>query len=605
MAHLLSCQAISKSFGAQHLFSEISMGVSAGERLGLIGPNGAGKSTLLKIFAGLEEVDSGQVFTNKNGRQVYLSQADDLPLEQSVEEYLLSVIEGGAGLDEAAAYARARQMAGQCGLFDMEQPVGDLSGGWRKRLAIGRALIQQPDLLLLDEPTNHLDMAGILWLEKILARAPFAFILISHDRYFLNNVTNRIVELSQAYTGGYLRVEGSYVDFLRRKTELLTAQEKNEAALSNRLRRETAWLARGPKARATKARYRIEAAGSLRREVDEVKRRNNTGAKMALGFEGTRRRSKILLSAHKLAKSFAGRRIFDKLNIELSPGSCVGILGNNGSGKSTLIQILAGRLPPDAGTIKMVDGLRIVLFDQKRQELDQRQTLRRALAPEGDSVIYQGRAVHVVSWARRFLFRSDQLELPVSRLSGGEQARILLAQLMRQPADILMLDEPTNDLDIPSLEVLEEGLAEFAGAVVLVSHDRFLLDSLADYIIGFDGRGGVENYADYSQWLEAVQQVEKAEKPPKTRAVKAVQAVPGKQAGKKLTLGEELELKVIEDSIAEAEDNLAACQASLELPEIQSKAEDLAACCVKGREAQEEVDRLYERWEELEQKGDG
>jgi len=202
MAHLLSCQAISKSFGAQHLFSEISMGVSAGERLGLIGPNGAGKSTLLKIFAGLEEVDSGQVFTNKNGRQVYLNQADDLPLEQSVEECLLTVMEGGAGLDEAAAYARARQMAGQCGLFDMEQPVGDLSGGWRKRLAIGRALIQQPDLLLLDEPTNHLDMAGILWLEKILARAPFAFILISHDRYFLNNVTNRIVELSQAYTGG-------------------------------------------------------------------------------------------------------------------------------------------------------------------------------------------------------------------------------------------------------------------------------------------------------------------------------------------------------------------------------------------------------------------
>ncbi len=567
--------------------------------MGLIGPNGAGKSTLLKIMAGLLDQDSGQVFANKQVRLVYMTQSDDFKPGHTIEESLLEVLDEGCGMDEVTRYAEVCQMAGRCGFFDMGRRVDDLSGGWRKRLAVGRALIQKPDLLLLDEPTNHLDMEGVLWLEKILARAPYAFVLISHDRYFLNNVTNRIIELSRAYPKGYLRVEGKYEDFLRRKGELLEAQEKTESSMSNRLRREIEWLSRGPKARTTKAKYRIDAAERLRGDVREVKTRNSQGAKMALSFEGTDRQTKKLLTVHNLAKSFAGHCVFSKLNMQLSPKLCVGILGNNGSGKTTLMQILAGRLSPDQGSVKMAPNLRVVLFDQKRQELDQSQTLKQALSPDGDAVVCHGRSVHVVSWAKRFLFRPDQLDLPVNRLSGGEQARILLANLMRQTADVLLLDEPTNDLDIPSLEVLEDGLREFPGAIVLVSHDRFLLDSLADHVIGLDGHGGAKMFADYSQWLAGLKGAEQMRTAQATKRQKDL-PVPSKK--KTITLGEQLELKEIEGEINAAEESLEQCQGRLDLPEVQCDAKGLSECCNDVQEAQDVVDKLYARWEELEQK---
>ncbi|NOX25561.1 MAG: ABC-F family ATP-binding cassette domain-containing protein [Deltaproteobacteria bacterium] len=597
MSHLLSCQTISKAFGAQRLFADISLGLSAGERTGLIGPNGAGKSTLLKIMAGLESPDSGQIFLNKRIKLVYMAQTDRFNPEHTIED-ALAVPDEDSG-DEAARYAEVCQMAGRCGFFDMGQKVGALSGGWSKRLAVCRALTQKPDLLLIDEPTNHLDMAGVLWLEGILAKAPFAFVLVSHDRYFLNNVTNRIIELNRAYPKGYLRVEGKYEDFLRRKEELLAAQEKTGAAMANRLRREIEWLSRGPKARATKANYRIEAAAQLQDEVREIRSRNSQGGKMALSFAGTRRQTKKLLTARNLSKSWGGRSIFSKLNLQLSPHLCVGVMGNNASGKSTLMNILAGRLAADQGEVKTAPGLRVALFDQKRDDLDQRQTLRQALSPDGDTVVYNDRPLHIVSWARRFLFRPDQLDLPVSRLSGGEQARILLANLMRQPADVLLLDEPTNDLDIPSLEVLEEGLREFPGAVVLVSHDRFLLDNLADYVIGLDGRGNTEIFADFNQWL--AWQKEAARETP-VPAVRKQKTANGNSGGKKITLGEQLELEKIEGKIQTAEGLLTTWQSRLARPDVQCDASQLADCCREAQEAQDAVDKLYARWEELAEK---
>jgi len=599
MSHLLSCQTISKAFGAQRLFDDISLGISVGERTGLIGPNGAGKSTLLKILTGLETPDSGQIFLNKRVKMAYMAQHDEFNPEHTIEDSLLAVLDESPGLDEATRYAKACQMAGRCGFFDMEQRVGDLSGGWSKRLAVGRVLIQKPDLLLIDEPTNHLDMEGVLWLEQILARAPFAFVLISHDRYFLNNVTNRIIELNRAYPKGYLRVEGKYEDFLRRKEELLAAQEKTESSMSNRLRREIEWLSRGPKARATKANYRIEAAEKLQDDVRDIRNRNSQGAKMELAFAGTKRQTKKLLTAHNLGKSWGEHCVFSKLNLLLSPRSCVGIMGNNGAGKSTLMNILAGRLDADQGNVKTAPGLRVVLFDQKRDDLNQTQTLRQALSPDGDAVVFNGRSVHVVSWAKRFLFRPDQLDLPVSRLSGGEQARILLANLMRQPADVLLLDEPANDLDIPSLEVLEEGLCEFPGAIVLVSHDRFLLDNLADYVIGLDGCGRAEKLADFQQWLAWKKEADRKISAPVEKKIKKV---PESPKGKKITLGEKLELGKIETKIHIAEEKLAACQSRLEHPEVQCDANQLADCCREVQEAQDVVDKLYARWEELEEK---
>ncbi len=601
MSHLISCQSISKAFGAQRLFSDISFGISKGERLGLIGPNGSGKSTLLKIFAGLEQPDDGRLFIKKQLHLAYLAQADNLPAEQSVMQCLLAAIADDHELDESRRYVAAQRMVSKCGFADPEQLVGTLSGGWQKRLAIGRAWIRNPDLLLLDEPTNHLDMDGILWLEGLLKNAPFAFVLISHDRYFLDAATNRILELNPQYPGGYLRVEGSLRDFLVRKEELLASQAKLEEVLANKLRREIEWLSRGPKARTTKAQFRIDDAERLKGNFQDVKFRNAQGRAIDIGFEATDRKTKKLLTAHNLAKGFGGRQIFSGLNLEMTPGLCVGILGNNGSGKSTLMSILSGRMEPDQGTVKMADGVRIVVFDQKREALNQQETLRRVLAPDGDTVLYKGRPVHVVGWAKRFLFRPEQLDMPVHRLSGGEQSRVLIANLMLQAADILLLDEPTNDLDIPSLEVLEEGLAEFPGAIILVSHDRFLLDRLADFVIGFDGQGHCERFADFRQWLEELQGAERATKSVSNKPAKK-SAPPAKK--KKLTLGEELELGRMEESVAQAEEHLARCQGELADPGIQAQPEKLAACCLALEQAQGEVDRIYQRWQALEAKRD-
>jgi len=600
MSHLISCQSISKAFGAQRLFSGVSFGIFEGERLGLIGPNGAGKSTLLKIFAGLEPLDDGKLFIRKKLKLVYLAQSDTFPPEMTVLQCLLSALADGE-MDEAARYAAAQRVAGQCGFSDTGQCAGDLSGGWQKRLAIGRALIQSPDLLLMDEPTNHLDMDGILWLEDNLKNADFAFVLISHDRYFLDAVTNRIIELNPQYPGGHLRVEGSLRDFLVRKEELLASQAKQEEVLANKLRREVEWLSRGPKARTTKAKFRIDDADRLQGTFQDVKYRNAQGRAIDIGFDATERKTKKLLTAHGLGKAFAGRQIFSALDLQMTPKLCLGVLGNNGSGKSTLINILAGNMLPDQGTITLADGVKVVLFDQKRQGLNQDQPLRRALAPEGDTVLYKGQPVHVVGWAKRFLFRPEQLDMPVSRLSGGEQSRILIANLMRQPADILLLDEPTNDLDIPSLEVLEEGLAEFPGAIVLVSHDRLLLDRLADYVLGFDNQGGCRQYADFRQWLDDIQGKANPEKTIKEKAGKGSASV----KKKKMTLGEELELAKMEETIAQAEAVLTQCQEQVDQPGIQSDAERLTVCCQALQAAQEAVDGLYKRWEELEAKQAG
>jgi ATP-binding cassette subfamily F protein uup len=597
MSNLISCQSISKSFGAQALFEDITLGISSGERLGLIGPNGAGKSTLLKIFAGLETVDKGKLFIRKNLRLVFLAQAESFAADADIESALYNALD--SKVHDSQSVAQVQKMAGKCGFYDLTAKVSSLSGGWLKRLAIACALINEPDLLFLDEPTNHLDMEGILWLEDLLANSNFAFAVISHDRHFLNTVTNRIIELSAQYPDGFLRVEGKFEDFLRRKAEFLDMQNKQETVLGNKLRREIEWLSRGPKARTTKAQYRIDEAHKLKSTFKETRHRNAQGKAIDLAFDATGRKTKKLLTAHNISKVLGGKTIFKNLDLTLTPNMCLGLLGNNGTGKSTLINVLAGKIPPDTGTVDKVDGLKIVLFDQKREGLDKNQTLRRALAPEGDSVLYNDTPLHVVSWAKKFLFRPDQLDMPVSRLSGGEQARILIAGLMRQPADILLLDEPTNDLDIPSLEVLEDSLADFKGVVVLVTHDRFLLDRLADYVLGFDGKGNCQRFADFRQWLEELKSTKNLENQAKSQSFQKTNQTKPK---KKITLGEKLELEKIENVILGAEGELELCQQRLGDDSIQSNPELLAEYCTKLEAAQDRVDALYRRWQELEEK---
>ena len=462
MAALLQVQDIAKAFGAQTLFSGVTFGIEPGERIGLIGPNGSGKSTLVRILAGLETPDRGEIRRQKGLRPGYLPQDDRFDPDQSLIE-ALETAGADLGLSEGELHGRILTLLSRAEFGDPSQRAGELSGGRRKRLALCRALLPAPDLLLLDEPTNHLDISGILWLERLLTSrlpdSPQAFIVVSHDRRFLETAADRIIELAPVYPGGLFSVRGGYADFTEKKREFLEGRKLLEERLANAMRRETEWLRRGPKARATKAKYRIDAAGRLQDHLDEVREANRADAgrnRAGIRFDGTDRKTKKLLVAKGLVKGYEGRPLFSDLDILLAPGVKLGLCGDNGCGKSTLMRILAagedGAKDADAGEIRTADGVSIVSFDQGREQLDLNQTLRRALAPEGDSVVYQGRSVHVAAWARRFLFRGDQLDSPVSRLSGGEQARILLARLMLRPADILLLDEPTNDLDITSLQ---------------------------------------------------------------------------------------------------------------------------------------------------------
>lgn len=595
MSILVSIQNLGKSFGSQTLFKDISMGLFEGEKMGLIGPNGTGKSTLLKILAGHEEYDQGAMTSKKNTRLTYLAQQDRFNDQLSVEEALSESIQSWH-LDQTQIYVKTQQVMSLAQFETPEQKVSTLSGGWRKRLAIASALAQEPDLFLMDEPTNHLDLEGILWLESLLQKARFAFVVISHDRYFLQNVTNRIVELSPRYAQGYLKTDGNYSDFLEQRESYILEQNKKEATLSNIVRRETEWLRRGPKARTTKAKYRIQDAQQLQGELKNVKQRNRAEKTVGFDFDANERQSKDLLKAHQISKSLGDQLLVDKLKLKLSPGMRVGLLGRNGSGKSTLMKLLAGQLKPDEGTIKLGHEVKILHFDQNREKIDPSQTLKEALSPTGgDSVLYRDKSIHVITWAKRFLFKAEQLESPVSTLSGGEQARVLIANLMLQPADILLLDEPTNDLDIPSLEILEQSLNEFPGAIVMVSHDRYLLDRLCETILGIS-EGQITAYANLDQWLQKSRATEKSKNEKTKNPSKKT------QSRKKLTYKDQYELDHMEENILKAEEELSGFKKAMQDPDVISEPEKLAAHCEKMGQAQEKVDALYARWTELEEK---
>jgi ATP-binding cassette subfamily F protein uup len=582
---------VSATFGVRPLFEDVSLSISDGDRLGLIGPNGSGKSTLLGILAGARPPDSGTVAARKLARLEYVAQEVTFDPEMSVRQ----VLDAAVPPDEDHEGSIAASL-GQAGFENADLLTGSLSGGWKRRLAIARALVRRPDLLLLDEPTNHLDLEGILWLERLLKGASFASIVVSHDRYFLENVATEMAELARLYPGGLFRVKGNYSEFLARKEEFIGAQNRQQQTLANQVRREIEWLRRGAKARTTKSKARIDAAGRLMEELAEVSARQQSGTAQ-IDFTASGRRTKNLLETHGLEKQLGGRKLVSHLNLLLRPGMRLGLVAANGSRKTTLLRMLNGEIDADAGTIERADGLRVVYFDQNRRQLDPQVTLRKALAPEGDSVIYRDRTIHVAGWASRFLFRPEQLETAVGRLSGGEQARVLIARLMLEPADLLLLDEPTNDLDIPTLEVLEESLLEFSGALVLVTHDRYLLDRVSTALLALDGEGGVGAFAEFSQWEQA--QMARKKVKPAARAVAPAEP-PAAPAKKRLSYLDSREWESMEEKILRAEEELERKKAAVQ--EASSDAARLHDCYREMLQAQEEVDRLYARWAELEAK---
>jgi len=605
---LLSCEAIGKAYGARPLFADLSLSLGDGDRVGLIGPNGCGKSTLLRILAGREEPDHGSRSVRRLVRVGYVEQdpalAEDRTVVAVVREALAAPRPGeGSPFEPHELEHRAGAALSRAGFADPEQPVAALSGGWRKRLAIARELVREPDVLLLDEPTNHLDMEGVLWLEGLLRSAPLAYLAVSHDRNFLENVAARMLELNPVYPRGLLEAAGRYSDFLLLRDEVLSQQAEYQATLANKVRREIEWLRQGAKARSTKAKARIAEAGRLTQELAAARERT---VERTAGIELTAsgRKTKKLLVATGLVKELGGRRVLDGVSLSLAPGQRLGLLGPNGSGKTTLLGLLAGSLDPDGGTLERAPALRVVRFEQDRGSLDPEATLRRALAPAGDTVVYRDQPLHVAAWARRFLFRGDQLDVTVGRLSGGEQARILIARLMLQPADLLLLDEPTNDLDIPTLEVLEESLADFPGSLVLVTHDRLLLDQVATQVLALDGAGHAISYADYAQWEASRKGA--AHPRPADIASGARGAKGGKGAAggspPRLTFRERREWDAMEGAILTAEETLAARQQAVLDPVVATDAAILAERCQALEEARVEVERLYARWAELEAK---
>jgi ATP-binding cassette subfamily F protein uup len=595
---LLSCHKLSKTFGAQPLFEELDIHLESDDRVAIIGANGSGKSTLLKILAGQEEADSGERMQKKGLRIGLVPQDPLFDRGQTITQVLAKALDENPpepAEDEVELQVRISIALSKLGFKDQLQKVDQLSGGWQKRLAIAQAIVAEPDLLLMDEPTNHLDLASILWLEGYLQSCSHAFVVISHDRTFLDRVTKTVIELDRRHPGGLLSVSGGYKVFLQKRAEALAARSQYEQSLANKVRREIEWLKRGPKARTTKAASRVQAAQAMIGDLAKM-RKQTPGDPAAIEMTSTGRRSKQLMVLRGIEKTMGEKKLFSQLDLLLRPDMRLGLVGKNGSGKTTLLRILAGELEPDAGKIRKLHGLQVVYFSQKREALDPKVSLKRTLAPENDSVIYRGQDLHVVSWARRFAFRTEQLDQPVGKLSGGEKAKVAIARLMLQPADVLLLDEPTNDLDIQTLDVLEESLLDFPGAVVLVSHDRYLLDTVCTLLLGLDGHGQATVLADTAQWESSlVKQKPGGEKKAKSK--------PSPKPRKKgLSYLEKKEFEGIEEKILHAEEEVNQAHQELEDPAIATDSELLGQIHQRLKEAEKEVERLYARWAELDAK---
>lgn len=602
MSMLVSVRQLEKSFASRTLFTDIAFAIQEGDRIGLVGPNGAGKSTLLKIISGKEQTDKGEVILRRGLRVGYLEQAPTLTAGKTVME----VVYEGAEHTSDDPYSKVFQVLSELSLSDRaDDLVETLSGGWKKRVALARELAKEPELLLLDEPTNHLDIESILWLEDFLAEKRISILMVTHDRLFLQRTCNRIFDLDKRNPKGLLTLDGDYLSYVQVKEELFAAQKQRESVLKNTLRRETEWLRRGAKARLTKQQARINRAGELKDDVAELREKNRVRV-ASLDFGGADRSPKKLIEATEISKSYGEQQLFKNLDVLVSPKSRLGLLGGNGSGKTTLIRVLIGEEQPDTGVCKRADDITIAYFDQNRNTLDLSKSLLKNVAPDGDYVDFQGHFIYAKSYLDRFLFRPEQMEMPASKLSGGEQSRLKVAQLMLRPANILVLDEPTNDLDMETLQVLQDCLLEFKGAVIIVTHDRYFLDQVSNEILAWplDDSGELTKFASYLQWEEwrAQQGKSSLQSSISTKAEAASLVDTGSQK-KKLSNKEKFELENMEKTIHDSESKLAELQKSSEDPATASNPTRAAELYSEIAKLQSEIERLYARWAELEAKG--
>ena len=597
---LVTLDGVSIAYGHLPLLDEVAMQVDARERVSVIGRNGTGKSTLLKIVSGEIPPDGGTVWRQPSLRIARLEQ--DVPL--SAHRSVFDVVAEGHThhLEEDEAWLREHHV--ELILSRLELPaeaiVDTLSGGWRRRVLLARALVGQPDLLLLDEPTNHLDIEAIQWLESFLAEYEGAVMFVTHDRAFLQRLATRIIELDR---GKLTSWPGNYATYLRRKEEALANEQVLADKFDKKLAEEEVWVRQGIKARRTRNEGRVKALEAMRAE--RAARREQMG-NVRLQVEQAEQSGKLVFEAKGISKGFAGSPIIHAFSTRVIRGDRIGLIGPNGAGKTTLLRMLLGELTPDEGEIRLGANVQIAYYDQQREQLDPERTVFDTVGEGNDTVTSNGRTRHVHAYLRDFLFSDERARSPVKALSGGERNRLLLARLFTRPANVLVLDEPTNDLDLETLELLEEQLVEWPGTLLLVSHDRAFLDNVVTSTFVFEGDGRVQEYVGgYEDWVRqrlaeksaasaAAKKGRTAAEPEKPKTAKIV------VKAKKLSFKEQRELDELPakiDALESEQRGLAARVASAEF--YKEGADPIKQALARVDELPRELARVYARWGEL------
>ena len=623
---LIQFDQVSLSFGARAILDKVDLQIEPGERIGLVGSNGAGKSTLLSVVAQRQDIDSGVYRRDPVARIAELPQslpaADERSVRSVVAEGLADLQTLRSRYDELlaagdeAAMAQLEKLQHELEARDawqLEQRIervmteldlpadklmSELSGGWRRRAALGAALVQQPDLLLLDEPTNHLDIETIEWLEQVLLSFRGGLLFISHDRALVDRIATRIVELDRGQIASF---PGNYTQYLERKEKMLEDEARHNAEFDKKLAQEERWIRQGIKARRTRNEGRVRALKQLR--VERTERRDRQG-KARFDVEEAVRSGKLVAELKNVNLEFAGQPIIKELSVRIQRGDRIGLIGPNGAGKSSLLRVILGEQAPDSGSVRSGSQLVVGYFDQLRGQLNPEKSIIDNVSGGRESIDINGRSRHIISYLQDFLFTPERARTPVKALSGGETNRVMLAKLFSQPSNLLILDEPTNDLDVETLELLEEILTEYQGTLLLVSHDRQFLDNIVTSTLVFEGEGKISEYVGgYNDWVRQ-RPVKEAVAPAKAEAKYDAAKKPvdkPKKASTKLSYKLQRELDALPDELEAAEGAVEAQQAVCAAPDFyQGDHETVAAELAKLAELEQRLESLMERWVELE-----
>ncbi|MCM3096013.1 ABC-F family ATP-binding cassette domain-containing protein [Priestia megaterium] len=620
---MLTVENLTKTYGEKELFHQLTFTITENERIGLIGVNGTGKSTLLKIIAGLERGDEGDIVHAKDYSVTYLPQhpdfdedltvleqvfSGDTPLLNLLKNYELALyaLEQDSAneknqqtlydlqqkmdaMNAWEANSNAQSILTKLGISNMSAKIGELSGGQKKRVSIAQSLIQTPDLLILDEPTNHLDYETVKWLEEYLSKYQGAVLLVTHDRYFLDAVTNRIFELDG---GNLYSYKGNYAAFLEGKAIREDQEKATQAKLSNLYRNELAWIRRGAKARTTKQKARIQRFDELEGKIDSSEKES-----LDLSLAGSRLGKKVF-ELKDVSKTYEDKIILSDFTHIVKKQDRIGIVGKNGSGKSTLLNMIAGRIEPDSGEIDRGQTVKVAYYTQESDDMDLNQRMLDYIKESAEVVhTTDGKMISASQMLERFLFPSHTHGTPIQKLSGGERRRLYLLKLLMTSPNVLLLDEPTNDLDTQTLTVLEDYLEEFPGVVITVSHDRYFLDKVADYLLVFEGEGNISIYfgAYTDQLEEAMKKKQAMVQQAKVKEEKPKQ--PEKTKKRRLTYKEQKEWEEIEDNIAAKEEEIERLTSEIEqVGSDYTKAHNLS---LEQEKANEELSALLDRWAEL------